>query len=377
MTTVDRARPAAITAWYADADQTPSDTHRPEHPSRTRAWARAWQHITTENVLAYRHAVVDDGAVRETVSFFLVPGQGSPCWTMLEIGAGTGPIWNGPVVYAGSPYAEYGGAGTATAGLAAATATAALDYATDARACAIAYPGLDPDQAARLTTAVENTGAGQVLNLGTTLAYTRRLGTGMDDWWQGIPPRYRNDARRTWRRGTEAGLVLSAHRNACLRRHIPAFTKLANGTAAKHTQGAPLYGVDMLHHLAAVPGAVLLAACDRTGRLAGAFFGWLHHHNRCLYLWAAGIDYRHAAARHVYKWLLAESARWAIGHGAARIDLGRGNHRTKAKLGCRPHLLRTVVHLPTPDQATAGALSEMTARLGAHAAPYLEPEMTW
>jgi CelD/BcsL family acetyltransferase involved in cellulose biosynthesis len=367
--------PAAVIAWYGDAGQAPADTRTPEHPSRTRQWAQAWQHITTEQVLAYRHAVVDDGTVRETVPFQLTSADGSPCWSMLETGAGTGPIWTGRVLYAGSPYAQYGGAGTAAPALAASTARAGLDLGAELDATAIVYPGLTPLQAERLRDAATRTARGQVLDLAITLTHTRRLAETPDAWWRGIPQRYRNDARRHWRRGTEAGLTLTAHHDTDLPLHAAAFADLANATAAKHTGGSQLYGTDMFRHLATVPGAVLLAARDQTGRLAGGFYGWLHR--RRLYLWAAGIDPDHPAARHTYKWLIAEAAQWAIDHGATHLDLGRGNHHAKAKLGCQPQILRTVVHLPHPQPATTRSLARMSARLGQQAAPYLPVGATW
>jgi CelD/BcsL family acetyltransferase involved in cellulose biosynthesis len=368
-------RSAAITAWYGDADQAPADTRTPEHPSRTRQWAQAWQHITTENVLAHRYAVVDDGTVRETVPFQLTAADGSPCWSMLETTAGTGPIWNGPVLYAGSPHAQYGGAGTATPALATATAQAGLALAAELDATAIVHPGLTTHQARRLRDAATRTARGEVLDLAITLTHTRPLGQTPDSWWRDIPRRYRNDARRHWRRGTEAGLTLTAHHGTELTPHAAAFAELANATAAKHTGGNPLYGTDMFHHLATVPGAVLLAARDQTGRLAGGFYGWLHHHR--LYLWAAGIDPDHPAARHTYKWLTAEAAHWAIDDGATHLDLGRGNHHAKAKLGCHAQVLRTVVHLPRTQPTTTSALVRMSAHLGQQAARYLPPGVIW
>lgn len=366
---------AATVAWYADARQAPADTRPPAHPSRTRQWAVAWQHITTEPSLACRYATVEDQTVRETVPLRLLPAAGSPLWTMLETGTGTGPVWRGPVLFAGSPYAQYGGAGTATGALAAATAQAGRALAAQFGAAAVVYPGLGPDQAGRLARAAAGTGGGQVLDLAITLAHTRPLGPDADAWWQGIPARYRNEARRSWRRGAEAGLVLTAHHGAELPAAAPAFTHLANTTAAKHTGGPRLYGPDMFRELAAVPGAVLLAARDRAGRLAGGVYGWLH--SGCLYLWAAGIDPDHHAARHTYRWLLAEAALWAIARGAARIDLGRSNHQAKVRLGCRPAVLRTVVHLLRPEPTTARSLTLMSARLGDQCAGYLPPGATW
>lgn len=373
-----RARPGAVVSWYSDAVQAPADTLPPPHPSRTRQWTTAWQHITTEQVLAYRYACVSDGLVRETVPLLLVPPEGSPCWTMLESGTGTGPVWDGPVLYAGSPYAPYGGAGAATAALASATTEAALDVASELGARAVVYSGLTAPQADRLRNAATATGRGDVLDLGLTLVHTRPLGPAPDAWWEGIPARYRSEARRAWRRGVDAGLALAVHRGTDLPPYAVAFTYLANTTAAKHTGGARLYGPDHFRYLATVSGAVLLAALDPEGRMAGGFYGWFHPHNRCLYLWAAGVDYAHPAARHTYKWLVAEAAAWALEHaGAIGIDFGRGNHQVKARLGCRAQILRTVVQLPGRQPAVRGALARMSARLGAEASTYLPLGAAW
>ncbi|GAB3121169.1 hypothetical protein GCM10027160_38110 [Streptomyces calidiresistens] len=370
--TTTTAEPRVSATWYDDVDQAPPDTLEALHPSRTRAWAGAWQHVRTEQVLAHRHVHLHDPdrGIGETVSFHLVPGRGSPYWSRLETDAGSPPVWPGPVLYAGSPHAEYGGAGTATAALAAATTTAGLHLAQSLGARAVVHPGLTPGQAAALTAAAP---AGvTALDLGTDVAFTRPLGADAERWWAGIPQKYRSDARRTWRRGTDAGLTLAPYTGAVTLPHLPYFTELANSTADRH--GTRLYGPEMFEHLTDVPGAVLLAARDGD-RLVGGFYGWLHR--RCLYLWACGIDYRHPAAHRVYKWLLAESALWAIDRGAHTLDLGRANYAAKLRVGCRPQPLRTVVFLPRPEPATVTALSDLARRLGEQALPHLPPGTPW
>ncbi|MFC9331327.1 GNAT family N-acetyltransferase [Kitasatospora sp. NPDC057015] len=178
--------------------------------------------------------------------------------------------------------------------------------------------------------------------------------------------------RRRWRRGTEAGLALDALTGPAMLPALPAFAQLAVGTADRH--GTRLYGADMLLQLAAVPGAVLLAARHQS-ELVGGIYGWLHEGR--LSLWASGVDYEHDLARSVYTWLMTEAPRWAIDQGAHTIDAGRANYQAKARFGYRPHVLRTVIHLPGHQLVTANALTRLSKRLGEQALPYLAPGATW
>ncbi|MGW2657194.1 GNAT family N-acetyltransferase [Streptomyces sp. NPDC001478] len=361
------------TRWYQDPLAAPPDTHPAPHPSRTRAWASAWQHQSAETVLAHRHLHIEDGPTSQTVSFHLTPSDGSPYWTSQETDAGTTPVWPGPVLWAGSPHAEYGGAGTASPAIARTAVTEGLRLADELGACALAFPGLDTHQANLLTTTAPRSGRPS-LDLATDVAFTRSLGAGLDQWWEETPARHRRDIRRQWRRGTEGGLTLAALTGPTLDAALPRFAELANDTAGRH--GTHLYGLDMLQQLTTVPGTVLLAAHDLNGNLAGGIYGWLH--DSCLYLWASGIDYTHPAARYTYTWLMNDVARWAIEHGAHAIDAGRWNCQAKRRLGYRPTVLRTVVHLTAlAAPSTAGALIDLSERLGTHAAPYLNAEATW
>ncbi len=375
MTLPHFAVPQATARWYDKLDDAPADTRRAPHPSRTRAWASAWSKLTTERILDHHHLHLTDPATgaAETVSFFLTDADGSPYWTSQETDAGVPPVWPGRVLYAGSPHAEYGGAGTATPTLASATTRAGLDLATRLGADALVYPGLDQAQADRLTTAACAADAGTVLDLATDVAWTRTLGPTLDQWWQGMPSRQRRDIRRRWRRGTEAGLVLEPLTHA---RDIldaaPAFAPLAAGTADRH--GTRLYGIDMFVQLLTVPGTVLLTA-RHDGHLVGGIYGWLY--DGCLYLWASGLDYEHPHAPLVYTWLMCESARWALDQGATLIDAGRANHLAKARLGYRPRILRTVVHLTGHQPATEHALRRLSKLLGDQATPHLSAGARW
>ncbi|MFJ4676913.1 GNAT family N-acetyltransferase [Kitasatospora sp. NPDC088783] len=306
--------------------------------------------------------------------YFLVPADGSPYWTSQEVDAGVPPVWPGPVLYSGSPHGQYGGAGASTEPLADLTARAGLDLAGELGGHAVVYPGLDAHQAQRLAAAGRRRGTAHVLDLATDVAHVRDLDPhqGMEHWWANTPTAHRRDVRRQWRRATEAGLALdplTAHR---MLPHLAEFTRLAVGTAERH--GCPLYGLDMFERLARVPGAVLLAA-RAENRLVGGLYSWLH--DDCLYLWASGIDYRHPAGRLAYAWLMSEAPRWAIEQGARRIDAGRANYRAKQRLGYRPDVLRTVVHLPGNDPATARALTVLSQRIGNQALPYLPPSTSW
>ncbi|MFJ4700520.1 GNAT family N-acetyltransferase [Streptomyces sp. NPDC088768] len=366
---VPAASAGVTTHWYADALDAPPDSQAAAHPSRTRAWAAAWQLQSTEIVLAHRHLHLDDTTERQTVSFHLTPADGSPYWTSQETDAGITPVWPGPVLWGGSPHAEYGGAGTASPAIARTTIAEGLRLADELGACALVFPGLDPHQADLLT--ATPFGARPALDLATDIAFTRPLGTSLDQWWQDIPGRHRRDIRRQWRRGTEAGLTLTALTGRNLHQTLPAFADLANTTADRH--GTRLYGLDMLQHLAAVPGTVLLAAQDMNGNLAGGLYGWVHE--SCLYLWSSGIDYAHPAARYTYTWLMNDSARWAIKHGVRTIDAGRWNCKAKRRLGYQPTVLRTVIHLTdSAHPTTAAALNGLSLRLGVQAAPYLDPK---
>jgi len=359
--------------WYPYVGDAPPDTSPAPHPSRTRAWAAAWQYVTTEQVLDHRHLYVTDGTVAEAVSFYLVPGQGSPYWASQEADAAVAPVWPGTVLYCGSPHAEYGGAGSGSPALAFTTATAGLELADALGAGAVVYPGLDHRQAAVLADAGRSAAPGQVLDLATDVAHTRPLGPTLDDWWAGIPARHRRDVRRQWRRGAEAGLTLQSLSGSRMLPHLPDFETLANSTAARHGT-ATLYGLDVLQLLAEVPGSVLLAA-RHEGDLVGGMYGWLY--GGCLYLWAAGVAYQHPVARSVYTWLMCEAARWGISQGADRIDAGRANCRAKARLGYRPEVLRTVVVLTSPQPTTVRALTRLSRRLGEQAAPYLGVGAAW
>ncbi|WP_165983935.1 GNAT family N-acetyltransferase [Streptomyces sp. YIM 98790] len=359
------------TVWYNRPDQAPPDTTPADTPFGTREWATAWTRATTEQILAHRHLHLDDATYAQTVSFHLTPGGGSPCWNLLETAAAMATVWPGTVLWAGSPHAEYGGASTASPAIAAATAAKALTLAAQLGACAVVYSGLNAEQAGLVHRAVPK--RRQSLNLTTAVAHTRPLGASLQEWWAATPGRHRRDLRRQWRRGTDAGLAPAALTSTDLLAALPQFARLAQATTSRHR--TPLYNADLFRLLATVPGAVLLTARDSAGNLAGGVYGWLH--GDCLYLWAAGLDYSHPTARHIYTWLITEAARWAIGHGATRIDLGRGNYRAKKILGCTPHPLRTVVHLTTPDDTTSTALRELSTRLGRQAATYLPPGTTW
>ncbi|MEV1040445.1 GNAT family N-acetyltransferase [Streptomyces sp. NPDC050204] len=364
-------RDETLSEWFADVSAAPDDTLPALHPFRTRAWAWAWTRQNTERILEHRHLTVTDHdtGVRETISFLLVPGDGSPYWNSQESDAGVAPVWPGPVLWAGSPHAEYGGAGTATPAITRVLLGAGRELAHETGACALAMPGLRAEQAARVAEA----GGAEVLSLPTDVSFTRYLGTSHDAWWAAIPAAYRREARRQWRRGSEEGLTLQVHHGPDARPALrETFHALAEQTAKRH--GSPLYGDDMFHHLADVPGAVLLSA-HNDDQFVGGIFGWLHQ--RGLYLWASGIDYDHPLAPRSYTWLMGEVARWAINHGATHIDAGRWNCRAKTRLGYKPHVLHTAVHLMKPDPGTAQRLKHLSGRLGDHAAPFLGPSLRW
>ena len=369
-------------AWYDTVDDAPPDTTPAPTPYRTRAWARAWQTMRTEPVLAHHHLCLEHEDTAETISCFLVGRDGGPYWRSQEADAGMTGVWPGPVLYAGcSPHAEYGGAGSATSAVATAAARAIRGLAADLGACAVVYPGLTRAQAHLLTAGAAAAAAtgDTVLDVALDVAHVRPLGADMREWYAGVPAHRRGDVRRQGRRGHDAGLrllplageeVLTSEE---MRPLLGEFTDLANSTAERH--GTALYGTDMVRGLAAVPGAVLLAAMAGD-RLVGGMYGWAHA--GCLYLWAGGLDHSHAAARWTYTWMVGTAGpRWAIDQGLTHIDSGRANYRAKIRMGFRPRVLRTVVHLLGQQPLTQDSVSELSSRIGAQAAPYLPEGVKW
>jgi hypothetical protein len=340
--------------WYQDAEQAPP-TRAPRHPGQHRTALAAWNSVTTERVRDRRHLLLPDPiGDGELVTFALV--EHSPYWTGWERTAGVWPIWTGPVVYAPSPYAAYGGAGLTgprTAGL---TIRYGLDQARAWGAQALILPHLTRDLAATAATAVEPD-----VDLFANFAYTAPVHPGGAAGHLADNPdrrTARNHAREL-RRATDAGLDLRVLQGPDLERELPAFVDLARQVDTKH--GTTKFGPDVVTALAAVPGAVLLAA-QHQGRMVGGFLCFAA--DGVLYLSTSGIDYSRLRQLHTYTWLMGASLDYAARIGAHTIDAGRSNHQVKRRWNLRPTELRTLVYLTDPtDTATFAALTDMSRLL--------------
>jgi len=343
--------------WYPDIALTPAAAEA-GHPGLHRATAAAWQHVTTEHITAHRHLHVPaPGRAPELVSFFLTTR--SPYWNAWESTTGTGPVWNGPVVYAPSLYSGHGGAGLGSPQTAALTIANGIEQARRWGACALVMPHLTAAHTAIARQAAEPD-ADLFANLGYTAAVRPR---GLEEHLAALPNR--KAARgfaRAHRRATEAGLRLRVLRGDDLAGALPAFTALARDVDAKHS--AAKVGADTIAATAAAPGSLLLAA-EHDGTLVGGFLSV--EYGGCLYLSTAGIDYTRLRQLHTYEWLMGTAIQYAADRQLHTIDAGRSNHLVKVRWGFAAHELRTLVYLTAADPGLAGALRRLGDGLRAHA----------
>lgn len=342
----------AVSRWCA-ADQVPN-WPLSANPFATRDWTLAWRNVRTEAVRATRilHVTADG---ESCVAALHLVGQ-SPAWSAFEAEAGVPAVWPGPVVYAPTPYATYGGLGSSCPAVIREVIAQGLCWAREAGACAFVAPGLRADQARQWGNAAPSGAA-----VRTTASHEAPVRGSMAAFQAAIPShRARKEFGRAWRRGRDAGLRLGVLPGAEMGRVISDFTDLAS--AAAHRHGTPLYGPDVIRAVASVPGAVLLAAWHRS-RLAGGFL--CLRHDRVLYLWAAGLDYERLHDLHTYGWLLAEAVRYAAAWGAVTIDAGRGNYTVKRRLGFTQVPLYALCYLAGDDPEIAAALAGMGRRIAA------------
>lgn len=325
--------------------------HAPEwsapHPFGSREWALAWRKVRTDPVREAR--VLHTG--RLAAPFYLI--DGSPAWAAFEAEAGVGDTWAGkPVIYGPSPYATYG-LDAASPWEIRTVVAHGLAWAREAGAAAAVFPGLRHPRAwteVEGGIAVRTTGSHLAPVRGSMAAFQASIGSG----------KARQEFGRQWRRANDAGLRLAALRGAEMTPVLPAFTRLAGAAAARH--GVALYGLDVFHAVAQVPGAVLLTA-EHGRELAGGFL--CLRHGRTLYLWAAGLDYATLPELHTYAWLLAESVRYAAETGATEVDAGRGNYLVKRRLGFSQIPLYSVCYLTSPGSGLAASLAELGSRIAA------------
>ncbi|WP_203863474.1 GNAT family N-acetyltransferase [Planobispora rosea] len=376
-----RTTAAAFGRWLEHAADAPAALPLPEHIHQTPAWASAWERLRTEPVLAHRHLLLSapSGAPERLLSFYLI--DGSPFWTSYEQPLGMAPVWDGPVIYGPSMYAEYGGLGV---GATAAQLAAAVDggrelmRAWDAQALVI--PNLGAAEAARwqqvrpadaailcdlthhaplpILSSAPAAGAGAAAGAtgeAAEEAYLRQV------LYRLIPARrIARDLVRQWKRAREAGVRAHLLHGRDMDFALEDFTHLAIEAALAH--GCNTYGDDLFRALAEVPGARLLLAQHEHG-LAGGFFCFAY--GGTLYLWTAGLHYARLPALHTYAFLMAESIVHAARSGMRVLDAGRGNYSYKRRLGLSSRPLHTLVYLPRPDARRRQLLAAMDQGLRA------------
>ena len=354
VTTMTTSRSAPRTAhdttgtWYAHAADAPP-TAPGRHISTSRAWASAWEQVTTEPVIAHRHLHLTDGTgPGDLVSYYLV--KDSPYWAAVERDAAIGPVFHAPVVYAGTPYGEYGGAGSASADTIRYAVSAGVDLVREWGAQALVVPGLTTDLAHRWTAACRPDA-----DLFFDLAHVAPVHGSLEGFLTTVPSaKHAKEMRRQRRRGLEQGLRFRPLHGRAMLPYLPQFTDLAEAAACKN--GGSMYGADIFTAVADIPGALLLAA-EHDGDLVGGFLCF--HYREVLYLWAAGIDYPKLRTLHTYTGLMLAAVDLAAVLGATTIDAGRANYRYKRTAGFHPVALRTLAYFPTRDPATARALHTM------------------
>ena len=362
MTSLTRRRSLAGLAFTATwhnnaADLPPVDA---AYPFTTRAWAQAWDQAAPEDVRARRHLHLQTTASSEAVSYRLVGRD--PFWNRLQMESGVTVPWTGPVLYCGTLYGEYGGAGGATAQTLGYTVDTGIALARAWGAAALLVPNLPPSSAAAWN--LERPADATVF---TDMAFTAGVDGGMQTYLDAFPRRsVARDMLRQHRRAIEAGLVVQALNGDHMLPHLDAFALLADATTAKHR--TPLYHRALWPALARVPGAILLAAFHQ-GRLVGGFFSF--HHNGRLHAWAAGIDADRQRSLHTYTALMVESAQLAIRLGARTLDAGWSNVTYKQRHGLTGAPLHSLVYLTRPHKQTTDALTAMgdSLQIRATAAP--------
>jgi len=350
-TTTMAERLAAATpitgVWYPSADGLPP-LDPAAHVTTSAAWAAAWERVETEVVLATRSLHLQDEGRSDAVTYYLV--DRSPFWGRYEREAGVAPVWPAPVLWAGSCYGIYGGAGGATPAMAAAVVDRGLELAAEWGACALAVPNLTPPLVARWQQARPTP---DVVLL--DFAYTGPIRGGLDGFLAAIPARRnRSEFRRQLRHAEETGLRLHALRGADMLPLLGAFTDLAIAAADKH--GHNFFGQDIFEATARVPGAVLLTA-EHDGTLAGGFLCF--RHGSGFYAWAAGIDYDRLATLRTYTALMAHTVTYAAATGATQLHAGRGNHRYKRSVGLTGTALQACIYLTRPNARLQAALAEL------------------
>jgi hypothetical protein len=351
------SRPAVRTRWHYAASSLPPDTDAaPPTPFHTRAWATAWESVTTEQVLSRRYLELRDARGAHRLAYHLV--DTSPFWESMASQPGTAaPVWDQPVLYAPSLYGEYGGLPGAGRHILAEAVDAGLRLAREHEAPALVVTNLPPRD-------LDQGAAARTPDATVTLYWAHRASVGgsLADFVQRIPTsKVRVEFGRQHRRGTDAGLTLRVLHGPDIRQVLPVFTAQARTTSERH--GPALYGEDLLGSVADVPGAVVLLAEHPSG-VAGGFLCFLHRD--VFYMWAAGIDQDRKNSLHTYGWLTAEAIAYAARCGATVIDSGRSNYLYKQRIGLHAQPLTSAVYLTRPDTRLAARINALDTSITSH-----------
>ncbi|MEY9848474.1 hypothetical protein ABH940_005577 [Streptacidiphilus sp. BW17] len=339
--------------WFERASDLPPV--RAALPWHSNQFAAAWEAASPERILARHYLHLDESA--QTVAFNLVAS--SPFYDRLLLDAQTQLDWPSPVLVAGTLYAEYGGAGGATAQSAASTLHHGRVLARDLGASALVIPNVSPAQIDVWQQARPADAA-----VFTDLAFTAPVDdTGLRGFADSFANRHAaRDMLRQHRRGTEAGLQLVPLRGREMLAALPAFNRLVTETADKH--GTALYNTRMFSPLAQVPGAILLAAVHGND-LVGGFLSFVHRDR--LSLWTAGIDLTRQRELHTYTWLLCESVAYASAQRLRLLDAGRSNCHYKRRHGLTGQPLHSLVHTTGHHPGLVAGLNDLGARLARYA----------
>jgi hypothetical protein len=338
--------------WYDSVNQLPEAEVSAEHITLTPQWAGAWEHVRTEQVRAFRHLLLSAAGGNELASFYLV--DHCPFWTENEQVVNMEPVWPGPVVFAPSPYAEYGGPGAGRPEFIAHTVDGGLALAREWGAVGVVFPNLTPDVLHRWA-AVRPPQSAVLFDV----AYSAPVGGSVEAFLASIPSSHvRREFRRQWRRGRDAGLTIRILPGVEMLEILADFTALTVSTSQSH--GYNMYGPDLFDAVARVPGAVMIAA-EHSGDLVGGFL-CLRYGER-MSAWTAGIDYERIRELHTYGCLTYETVAYAADTGAKIIDMGRSNHAYKQRLGLRGVDLYACVYLTEPDPVLLGTLARLHRRL--------------
>jgi len=341
MTLVPPRTAGNVSASWHTALPAGLDRHiRVSHLMYTPAWAAAWSTVTTEQVLASRFLHLHQDGIDRLAAFHLIGA--SRFWDWLENTAGHTSAY--PLLFLGSAYATYGGAGLATPDMIATTVDGGLELARHWGVGSLVIPNLTPE----LVTAWEQVRPGARW-IASGITYTGAMPTGR--LAEALPRRrQRRKVARLARRAADAGVRMLRLHGTDMLPVLRRFTHLATEVSLR--QGTDNWGHDIFVAAAGVPGAVLIAA-ERNGSLVGGFFCF--RYSERLYVWAAGVDYAHLHELGLYGTLIHETARYAAVTGARMLDMGHANHVYKVGLGLVGTPLTSLVYTVS---STASRLTE-------------------